>query len=367
MSITCTSCGDVLEPAGFSKNQLRTPKTARCRWCVEQASQQRQQRRARPPPATTPPPTAATPPPPPPEAELAALAVADPAAAAAREEEAEALAAIFGDEFRPLPPGGAAARYEIALAADRAAVALDVVCGAGYPVDGAPTFAVRAVAACDEKARRALTCVAAAAAAAAPAGEVCVFEVAAAVRDAVDALDAAPAAAPAAEAAPAGGWTFEPACPQFGQRPVRFDAASGDDAHAVEIFDGEPVTDRRSTFQAFLAVGVDSLDKAQWAFRAILARNKCGRATHNMRAYRFTDAAGVRRADNDSDGEDGAGEKMAYLLDVLDADGVAVVVSRWYGGVHLGPDRFRHIAHCTQKILEAHGHARRDNARKKRS
>ena len=148
---------------------------------------------------------------------------------------------------------------------------------------------------------------------------------------------------------------------------MRFDAASGDDAHAVEIFDGEPVTDRRSTFQAFLAVGVDSLDKAQWAFRAILARNKCGRATHNMRAYRFTDAAGVRRADNDSDGEDGAGEKMAYLLDVLDADGVAVVVSRWYGGVHLGPDRFRHIAHCTQKILEAHGHARRDNARKKRS
>ncbi|KAH8056360.1 hypothetical protein JL722_7669 [Aureococcus anophagefferens] len=336
MSITCTSCGDVLEPAGFSKNQLRTPKTARCRWCVEQASQQRQQRRARPPPAAKPPPTAATPPPPPPEAELAALAVADPAAAAAREEEAEALAAIFGDEFRPLPPGGAAARYEIALAADRAAVALDVVCGAGYPVDGAPTFAVRAVAARDEKARRALTSVAAAAAAAAPAGEVCVFEVAAAVRDA------------------------------FGQRPVRFDAASGDDAHAVEIFDGEPVTDRRSTFQAFLAVGVDSLDKAQWAFRAILARNKCGRATHNMRAYRFTDAAGVRRADNDSDGEDGAGEKMAYLLDVLDAER-AVVVSRWYGGVHLGPDRFRHIAHCTQKILEAHGHARRDNARKKRS
>ncbi|KAK7241688.1 histamine receptor [Aureococcus anophagefferens] len=274
MSITCTSCGDVLEPAGFSKNQLQTPKTARCRWCVEQASQQRrapppatQQRRARPPPATTPPPTAATPPPPP-EAELAALAVADPAAAAAQEEGG--ARAIFGDEFRPLPPGGAAARYEIALAADRAAVALDVVCGAGYPVDGAPAFAARAPSRGARRRARALTCVAAAAAAAAPAGEVCVFEVAAAVRDA------------------------------FGQRPVRFDAASGDDAHAVEIFDGEPVTDRRSAFQAFLAVGVDSLDKAQWAFRAILARNKCGRATHNMRAYRFTDAAGVRRADNDS-------------------------------------------------------------------
>ncbi|KAH8076880.1 hypothetical protein JL721_912 [Aureococcus anophagefferens] len=315
MSITCTSCGDVLEPAGFSKNQLRTPKTARCRCGAGRAR-----------------------------------------------GGGEALAAIFGDEFRPLPPGGAAARYEIALAADRAAVALDVVCGAGYPVDGAPTFAVRAVAACDEGAARADLRRGGRGGRGAGGRGLRLRGRGGRARRRRRARRGA--RRPAAEARRRR-LDLRAGVPQFGQRPVRFDAASGDDAHAVEIFDGEPVTDRRSTFQAFLAVGVDSLDKAQWAFRAILARNKCGRATHNMRAYRFTDAAGVRRADNDSDGEDGAGEKMAYLLDVLDADGVAVVVSRWYGGVHLGPDRFRHIAHCTQKILEAHGHARR--ARKKRS
>ena len=153
-------------------------------------------------------------------------------------------------------------------------------------------------------------------------------------------------------------WTFEPACPQFGQKPIRFDGNSADDTHTVEIFEGEPVTDRRSTFQAFLAVDVDSMDKARWALRAILQQNKCGRATHNMMAYRFTDESGAKLADNDDDGEDGAGSKMAYLLEILGANGVLVVVSRWYGGIHLGPDRFKHIAKCTQKILEAHGYGR---------
>ena len=33
-----------------------------------------------------------------------------------------------------------------------------------------------------------------------------------------------------------------------------------------------------------------------------------------------------------------------------------VVVSRWYGGIHLGPDRFKHINNCTRMILEQNGY-----------
>ncbi|RHY11448.1 hypothetical protein DYB25_001578 [Aphanomyces astaci] len=33
----------------------------------------------------------------------------------------------------------------------------------------------------------------------------------------------------------------------------------------------------------------------------------------------------------------------------------AVVVSRWYGGILLGPDRFKHIANCARQVLETHG------------
>ena len=31
------------------------------------------------------------------------------------------------------------------------------------------------------------------------------------------------------------------------------------------------------------------------------------------------------------------------------------MVSRWYGGVHLGPDRFRHINNAARAAIEAHG------------
>jgi len=40
----------------------------------------------------------------------------------------------------------------------------------------------------------------------------------------------------------------------------------------------------------------------------------------------------------------------------MDARNVIVVVTRWYGGVHLGPDRFKHINNCTRDLLEAHGY-----------
>ena len=52
---------------------------------------------------------------------------------------------------------------------------------------------------------------------------------------------------------------------------------------------------------------------------------------------------------------------MAYVLSVLNADNCLVIVARWYGGIKLGPDRFKHIAKCTQRILEANGVGRRNN------
>ena len=43
-------------------------------------------------------------------------------------------------------------------------------------------------------------------------------------------------------------------------------------------------------------------------------------------------------------------------VQIVNAENVMVVVSRWYGGIHLGPDRFKHINNCTRTILEQHGY-----------
>jgi putative IMPACT (imprinted ancient) family translation regulator len=32
---------------------------------------------------------------------------------------------------------------------------------------------------------------------------------------------------------------------------------------------------------------------------------------------------------------------------------IIVVVTRWFGGVHLGPDRFKHIQNATKIILDS--------------
>ena len=39
------------------------------------------------------------------------------------------------------------------------------------------------------------------------------------------------------------------------------------------------------------------------------------------------------------------------MLDILDVVDRVVVVSRWYGGVHLGPDRFKHINNAARMVL----------------
>lgn len=87
---------------------------------------------------------------------------------------------------------------------------------------------------------------------------------------------------------------------------------------------------------------------------------KVARATHNMYAFRVFDVDRQAQVnDNDDDGENAAGGKMAELLAMMGVNDVIVVVSRWYGGIQLGPDRFRHINNVAREILERNGFERK--------
>ncbi len=86
------------------------------------------------------------------------------------------------------------------------------------------------------------------------------------------------------------------------------------------------------------------------AFLADLRRiRKFAKATHHSWAVILSDGGPVKA----DDGEAGAG---AVILKMLEREALAdhvVVVTRWYGGVHLGGDRFAHIVTCTRAALEA--------------
>ncbi|MFC3086406.1 YigZ family protein [Tabrizicola soli] len=86
------------------------------------------------------------------------------------------------------------------------------------------------------------------------------------------------------------------------------------------------------------------------AFLATLRqRRKFAKATHHSWAAVLS-GEGPLKGD---DGEAGAG---AVILKMLEREGLVdqiVVVTRWYGGVHLGGDRFAHVVTSTRAALAA--------------
>jgi hypothetical protein len=132
------------------------------------------------------------------------------------------------------------------------------------------------------------------------------------------------------------------------------------------IHSGEPILDRRSTFQAHVAPVV-TVDQVNQVVARLLENKKIASATHNMYAYRIFNAAkGQYIQDCDDDGETHAGSRLLHLMQILEVKDVIVVVSRWYGGIQLGPDRFKHINNCARELLSHAGyiHSKQDEGKK---
>jgi hypothetical protein len=156
--------------------------------------------------------------------------------------------------------------------------------------------------------------------------------------------------------------SYHPPTSRFGQ-PVRtFDASVVlNDTNQRDIFHGEAFHPPKSGPSERLIAHVahiTSMDHYKWVLAQLLLNDKkVSRASHNMIAYRFFDEErGCMVSDNDDDGERGSGTKLAALLELSGAQDVVVVVSRWFGGVLLGPARFKWIASTARDALEQAGY-----------
>ncbi|KAK0404078.1 hypothetical protein QR680_017276 [Steinernema hermaphroditum] len=123
-----------------------------------------------------------------------------------------------------------------------------------------------------------------------------------------------------------------------------------------EIVSSDTVTDRKSVFQAH-AARIYSKEEAMAVLDKLKENTKISRATHNIYAWivrRPADTAGkpdYKAHDCDDDGETGAASKVLGMMFTMGAENLIVVVSRWYGGIHLGPDRFRHINNIARSVI----------------
>ncbi|KAM7429397.1 hypothetical protein ABFA07_019748 [Porites harrisoni] len=123
----------------------------------------------------------------------------------------------------------------------------------------------------------------------------------------------------------------------------------------LQIIHGEPFTDRKSTFQAHLA-HVVTQDQVRQVLEELKQNRKINNATHNVMAYRiFIDDRNSYLHDCDDDGEAMAGSRLLHLLQILDVKNIVVIVTRWYGGILLGPDRFKHYNNCARDIMKVAG------------
>lgn len=76
---------------------------------------------------------------------------------------------------------------------------------------------------------------------------------------------------------------------------------------------------------------------------------KFAKATHNSWALVLSGEGAVK---ND-DGEAGAGAVILKMIERAGLTDHIIVVTRWYGGVHLGGDRFAHVVTSVRAYLEA--------------
>ncbi|CUM52278.1 unnamed protein product [Debaryomyces tyrocola] len=104
----------------------------------------------------------------------------------------------------------------------------------------------------------------------------------------------------------------------------------------------DPIIDRGSTFIGY-ARRVDSVEEAVEYLELLVTDKKIAKSAHNISSWRIKKDNGIQYQDCDDDGETAAGGRVLHLLTMMDAWNVIVVVSRWFGGTHLGPDRFKHI------------------------
>ena len=95
---------------------------------------------------------------------------------------------------------------------------------------------------------------------------------------------------------------------------------------------------------------MSSAEDARAFVKTLCRRKKFAKATHNTWAVLLPDGP----LKND-DGESGAGMVILRMLEREGLEGHIIVVTRWFGGVKLGGDRFRRVQDAVRVYLDDRG------------
>ncbi len=116
-----------------------------------------------------------------------------------------------------------------------------------------------------------------------------------------------------------------------------------------DFFATEVQGEKNSKFQGF-GLKVNNVREVRKGYRALKWRYP--HATHIMSAYRICNSEGKLETAKQDDGEINGSQKILEALNAIPIDGLAVFVSRQYGGQHIGRNRFNHIKQCAEAVID---------------
>lgn len=106
------------------------------------------------------------------------------------------------------------------------------------------------------------------------------------------------------------------------------------------------ISDRGSKYSVS-GIEASSRVEVDAALKLLKRNKKFAKATHNSWGVLLPE--GPLKAD---DGEAGAGNVILSVLEGADVHGQLVIVTRWFGGKHLGGDRFRRVRDAAKMWIE---------------
>ncbi|KZO98060.1 UPF0029-domain-containing protein, partial [Calocera viscosa TUFC12733] len=122
----------------------------------------------------------------------------------------------------------------------------------------------------------------------------------------------------------------------------------------IELVVAEPIEDRKSVFVG-RACRITHPSQVPPVIAYLMSDRRISKAAHPVIHAWRCQVENVLHHGNSDDGETAAGGRIADLLKILDVNNVLVIVTRYFGGILLGPTRFKRINQAARAALEEGG------------
>jgi len=133
-------------------------------------------------------------------------------------------------------------------------------------------------------------------------------------------------------------------------KPLQMDFQDGNEPGTEFVAYEKIITDRRSVYSVSIA-RVNSREDIKTFLNKTKRLKNHDKATHHTWAVRIANGGAIYESRNDG-GETGAGQVILRILQKKNMINTFVCVTRWYGGIKLESDRFRHVQDAALYALE---------------